>query len=137
MRPLRIAVIVGCWTAPRQAIHQLPARRGPGKTQQDKADFKFSDISRLPVYNRSIPASLKSLYDGLSPPTAQKGQTVWAGIPAAVIGSSPGGASKSMVQQHLRNGLYRGTCLSPKALCAGPTRCWTPTAILLRPAATF
>lgn len=35
MTPLRIAVIVGCWTAPRQAIHQLPARRGHGKTQQD------------------------------------------------------------------------------------------------------
>ena len=53
-----------------------------------------------PEYNRSIPASLKNVLDGLSRPY---GQTVWAGIPAAIIGSSPGGAASAMAQQHLRN----------------------------------
>lgn len=130
MSKLKIAVIVGSLS--QQSINRKLGE-GLAKLMQDQADFEFIDISRLPVYNRdfdntpdfkpfedlkpqirgcngvlfitpeynrSIPASLKNVLDGLSRPY---GQTVWAGIPAAIIGSSPGGAASAMAQQHLRN----------------------------------
>lgn len=53
-----------------------------------------------PEYNRSISAHLKNALDAGSRPW---GKNVWAGIPAAVIGTSPGGAASGMAQQHLRN----------------------------------
>ena len=43
---------------------------------------------------------LKNALDALSRPY---GQAAWGGIPAAVIGTSPGGPATAMAQQHLRN----------------------------------
>ena len=130
MSQLRIAVIVGSLS--KQSINRQLGQ-GLAALMQDKADFEFIDISRLPLYNRdfdntpdfkpfddlkplirgcngvlfvtpeynrSIPASLKNVLDGRSRPY---GQSVWAGLPAAVIGSSPGAAATAMAQQHLRN----------------------------------
>lgn len=53
-----------------------------------------------PEHNRSVPAYLKNALDGASRPY---GSSAWAGIPAAVIGTSGGGPATSMAQQHLRN----------------------------------
>jgi chromate reductase len=53
-----------------------------------------------PEYNRSIPGVLKNAIDHGSRPY---GQSAWAGIPAGVLGASPGATGTSMAQQHLRN----------------------------------
>ena len=102
------------------------------KLVSDKADFELIDIGQLPLYNRdfdtdspkeyvdfrakvaskdgilfvtpehnrSIPAPLKNALDVGSRPFKQG---AWGGIPAAMIGTSGGGPSTSMAQQHLRN----------------------------------
>ncbi len=53
-----------------------------------------------PEYNRSVPGVLKNAIDHASRPY---GESVWAGIPAAVIGISVGAPGTCMAQQHLRN----------------------------------
>ena len=53
-----------------------------------------------PEYNRSIPGVLKNAIDHGSRPY---GQSVWAGKPAGVLGTSPGATGTAMAQQHLRN----------------------------------
>jgi chromate reductase, NAD(P)H dehydrogenase (quinone) len=53
-----------------------------------------------PEYNRSIPGVLKNAIDHASRPY---GQSAWAGKPAGVLGTSPGGSGTAMAQQHLRN----------------------------------
>ncbi|MFC0248098.1 NADPH-dependent FMN reductase [Citricoccus parietis] len=69
-------------------------------------DFKESVSSAdgllfvTPEYSRSIPAALKNAIEWGSRPW---GQAVWGGVPAAVIGTSPGGTGTAMAQQHLRN----------------------------------
>lgn len=52
-----------------------------------------------PEYNRSIPGVLKNALDHASRPY---GQSVWAGKPAAIIGTSPGKTGTAMAQAHLR-----------------------------------
>jgi chromate reductase len=53
-----------------------------------------------PEYNRSIPGVLKNAIDHASRPY---GQSVWAGKPAGVMGTSIGAIGTAMAQQHLRN----------------------------------
>ncbi|MEN7529869.1 NADPH-dependent FMN reductase [Cupriavidus sp. 2SB] len=53
-----------------------------------------------PEYNRSIPGVLKNAIDYGSRP---KDNSVWKGLPCAVIGASPGVLGTCMAQQHLRN----------------------------------
>ena len=52
-----------------------------------------------PEYNRSIPGVLKNAIDHGSRPY---GQSVWAGKPAAVIGTSIGQIGTALAQSHLR-----------------------------------
>ncbi|HEX7502450.1 MAG TPA: NAD(P)H-dependent oxidoreductase [Acidobacteriota bacterium] len=53
-----------------------------------------------PEYNRSLPGVLKNAIDHGSRP---RGQNVWAGKPAGILGVSTGAPGTSMAQQHLRN----------------------------------
>ncbi|KAF1698815.1 NADPH-dependent FMN reductase [Pseudoxanthomonas suwonensis] len=53
-----------------------------------------------PEYNRSIPGVLKNAIDLGSRPY---GDSAFAGLPAAVIGASPGAIGTALAQQHLRN----------------------------------
>lgn len=53
-----------------------------------------------PEYNRSVPGVLKNAIDLGSRP---KGQSVWKGKPAGILGCSPGALGACMAQQHLRN----------------------------------
>jgi chromate reductase len=52
-----------------------------------------------PEYNRSIPGVLKNAIDHGSRPY---GQSVWAGKPSAVIGTSIGQIGTALAQSHLR-----------------------------------
>lgn len=130
MSLLKIGVIVG--SNSKQSINRQLAQ-GLVHLAADQADFTFLDISHLPVYNRdfdgtpaaqpfedfkaqvrrcdgllfvtpehnrSVPAVLKNAIDGGSRPY---GDSAWGGIPAAIIGTSPGGPATAMAQQHLRN----------------------------------
>lgn len=76
-----------------------------------------------PEYNRSIPAALKNALEWGSRPY---GQNVFAGIPAGVIGTSPGAPGTAMSQQHVRNVLAYldvPTMGQPEAFIAfGPDR---------------
>lgn len=124
-----IGVVVG---SNSRASINLQLAKALAKLVADKADFEFIDIGHLPLYNRdddantpqvfvdfknkvrakngilfvtpehnrSVPAPLKNALDAGSRPY---GQSAWGGIPAAVIGTSPGGPGTSMAQQHLRN----------------------------------
>ena len=67
-----------------------------------KGEILESDgiIFVTPEYNRSIPGLLKNAIDHASRPY---GQSVWSGIPAGVIGVSPGSIGTAIAQQHLRN----------------------------------
>ena len=125
-----IGVIVGS-NSKDSINHKLT--HGLVKLVADQAHFEILDLSQLPMYNRdddanaypaaftafkdqirskdgilfvtpehnrSVPAYLKNALDGASRPY---GQSAWAGIPAGVIGASPGAAATAMAQQHLRN----------------------------------
>ena len=125
-----IGVIVG--SNSKDSINHKLAH-GLVKLVADQADFEILDLSQLPMYNRdddangypaaftafkdqvrgkdgilfvtpeqnrSVPAYLKNALDGASRPY---GKSAWAGIPAGVIGTSPGAAATAMAQQHLRN----------------------------------
>ncbi|MBB1509569.1 NADPH-dependent FMN reductase [Tessaracoccus sp. MC1756] len=69
-------------------------------------DFKaaVADVDAVifvtPEYSRTVPAALKNALEWGGRPW---GTSVWGGKPAAVIGTSPGGAGTAMAQQHLRN----------------------------------
>ena len=52
-----------------------------------------------PEYNRSIPGVLKNAIDHGSSPY---GNNSWAGKPAGILGTSPGGIGTALAQQHLR-----------------------------------
>jgi chromate reductase len=52
-----------------------------------------------PEHNRSIPAALKNAFDWGSRP---RGQNVWVGKVAALIGTSRGSIGTAVAQQHLR-----------------------------------
>lgn len=52
-----------------------------------------------PEYNRSIPGVLKNALDQGSRPSKQ---SVWARIPAGIVGVSPGAIRTAAAQQHLR-----------------------------------
>ena len=52
-----------------------------------------------PEYNRSFSGALKNALDIGSRP---RGESVWAGKPAGVVGVSPGAMGTAMAQQHLR-----------------------------------
>jgi chromate reductase, NAD(P)H dehydrogenase (quinone) len=53
-----------------------------------------------PEYNRSMPAVLKNAFEWGSRPN---GQSIWSGIPAGVVGASPGAIGTAAAQQHVRN----------------------------------
>lgn len=125
----QIGIIVG--SNSKSSINMQLAK-ALAKLVADQADFEIIDISHLPLYNRdddantpkafvdfktkvrskdgillvtpehnrSIPAPLKNALDAGSRPY---GDSAWNGIPAGVIGTSPGGPATSMAQQHLRN----------------------------------
>ena len=130
MEKLKIGVVVG--SNSKSSINNQLAH-GLAKLVKDQADVEFLDLSQLPFYNRdsdadsypaaftalkekirskngilfvtpehnrSVPAYLKNALDGASRPY---GTSAWSGIPAGVIGTSPGGPATSMAQQHLRN----------------------------------
>ena len=130
MEKLKIGVVVG--SNSKSSINSQLAH-GLAKLVKDQADVEFLDLSQLPFYNRdsdadsypaaftalkdkirskngilfvtpehnrSVPAYLKNALDGASRPY---GTSAWSGIPAGVIGTSPGGPATSMAQQHLRN----------------------------------
>ena len=52
-----------------------------------------------PEYNRSLPGVLKNVIDHGSRPY---GKSVWAGIPAGILGASVGAIGTAVAQQHLR-----------------------------------
>ncbi|MBF5006582.1 NADPH-dependent FMN reductase [Diaphorobacter caeni] len=125
----RIGIIVG---SNSQSSINMQLAKGLAKLVSADADFEIIDITPLPFYNRdddantpkafvdfkaqvasmdgilfvtpehnrSIPAPLKNALDGGSRPFKQG---AWNGIPAGIIGTSPGGAATAMAQQHLRN----------------------------------
>lgn len=53
-----------------------------------------------PEYNRTMSAVLKNAFEWGSRPY---GQSIWSGIPAAVVGTSPGAIGTAAAQQHVRN----------------------------------
>jgi len=53
----------------------------------------------MPEYNRSIPGVLKNAIDHGSRPW---GQSVWKGMPAGVVGTSPSPVGTAIGQSHLR-----------------------------------
>lgn len=74
----------------------------PASAIRIKQQIRASDgvLFVTPEYNRSLPGVLKNAIDHASRPY---GQSAFAGIPAGVIGASPGAAGTAMAQQHLRN----------------------------------
>ena len=129
MSKLKIGIIVG--SNSKDSINRKLAQALP-RLAREEADFEFIDIGHLPFYsrdddadypavftefkqrvraqdgilfvtpeqNRSVPALLKNALDAGSRPPSDR---AWGGIPAAMIGTSPGGPGTSMAQQHLRN----------------------------------
>lgn len=53
-----------------------------------------------PEYNRTMSAVLKNAFEWGSRPY---GESIWAGIPAGLVGASPGAIGSAMAQQHVRN----------------------------------
>ena len=64
-----------------------------------------------PEYNRSIPGVLKNVLDHGSRPY---GESVWAGLSAGILGTSPSAIGTALAQQHLRTIL---ACLDVPVLC--------------------
>jgi chromate reductase, NAD(P)H dehydrogenase (quinone) len=57
-------------------------------------------IVATPEYNRTMPAALKNAFEWGSRPY---GESIWAGIPAGLVGASPGAIGTATAQQHVRN----------------------------------
>ena len=74
----------------------------PDSVKRFKAGIRAADgvMFVTPEYNRSIPGVLKNAIDHASRPY---GESAWAGIPAGIIGVSPGKTGTALCQQHLRN----------------------------------
>ncbi|MDW3214378.1 MAG: NADPH-dependent FMN reductase [Ilumatobacteraceae bacterium] len=53
-----------------------------------------------PEYNRTMSAVLKNAFEWGSRPY---GESIWAGIPAGLVGASPGAIGTATAQQHVRN----------------------------------
>src|SRR5690606_30718167 len=53
-----------------------------------------------PEYNRTMSAALKNAFEWGSRPYEQ---SIWSGIPAGVVGASPGAIGTAAAQQHVRN----------------------------------
>lgn len=53
-----------------------------------------------PEYNRTMSAALKNAFEWGSRPY---GESIWSGIPAGVVGTSPGALGTAAAQQHVRN----------------------------------
>ena len=73
----------------------------PAPVARFKAEVEGSDALLFVTseHNRSIPAVLKNAIDWGGRPY---GKSSWPDKPAAVTGTSPGGISSSIAQQHLR-----------------------------------
>lgn len=73
----------------------------PVSVARFKAEIAAADALLIvtPEHNRSIPAVLKNAIDWGARPY---GQSVWAGKPAAITGTSPGAIGAAIAQQHLR-----------------------------------
>jgi chromate reductase, NAD(P)H dehydrogenase (quinone) len=98
---------------PEFTFHQVQIGDLPLYNQDDDAD-QAESVKRLkeeigeaqgllfvtPEYNRSIPGALKNAIDHGSRP---KGQNVWAGKPAGILGVSTGAIGTALAQQHLRS----------------------------------
>ncbi len=56
-------------------------------------------IIATPEFNRSIPGSLKNMFDWTSRPY---GDNAWDGKPVATMGASPGGIGTALAQYHLK-----------------------------------
>ncbi|MGM7668688.1 NADPH-dependent FMN reductase [Microbacterium sp. A93] len=90
------------------SISELPLYNWDHDADYPAAALDFKDavssadgiLFVTPEYSRSIPAALKNAIEWGARPW---GQAVWGGVPAAVIGTSPGGTGTAMAQQHLRN----------------------------------
>jgi len=74
----------------------------PAAAAEFKRAIEASDgiIVVTPEYNRSVPGVLKNALDTASRPW---GKNSFAGIPSAVIGTSPGAVGTAVAQQHLRS----------------------------------
>jgi chromate reductase len=74
----------------------------PPQAARFKNEVKSADgvLFVTPEHNRSLPAALKNAIDWGSRPY---GQSVWAGKPAAIAGTSPGALGTASAQQHLRH----------------------------------
>lgn len=74
----------------------------PAEAAEFKRGVEACDgvIIVTPEYNRSVPGVLKNALDTASRPW---GQNSFAGIPSAVIGTSPGAIGTAVAQQHLRS----------------------------------
>ena len=89
-------------------IGDLPLYNQDDEENPSAAVSRFKDqlkaaqglIFVTPEYNRSIPGVLKNAIDHGSRP---KGQNVWAGKPAGILGVSVGAIGTALAQQHLRN----------------------------------
>lgn len=57
-------------------------------------------IVATPEYNRTISAVLKNAFEWGSRPY---GASIWSGIPAGLVGASPGAIGTATAQQHARN----------------------------------
>ncbi len=71
-----------------------------GKALKEQVRAADAVLFVTPEYNRSIPGVLKNAIDLASRPY---GDSAFAGLPAAVIGASPGAIGTALAQQHLRN----------------------------------
>lgn len=74
----------------------------PASVIRLRNDIRAADgvLFVTPEYNRSIPGVLKNAIDWGSRPY---GQSVWAGKPAAIGGTSQGGIATSVAQSHLKS----------------------------------
>ncbi len=129
MEKRKLAVFVG--SLRRDSINRLLAR-ALERLGEDRLEFQYVEIGNLPLYNqdfdgdypaeatalkgqvrradavlfvtpeynRSVPGVLKNALDLGSRPY---GDSAFAGLPAAVIGASPGAIGTALAQQHLRN----------------------------------
>lgn len=74
----------------------------PASAVRLKQQIRSSDgvLFVSPEYNRSVPGVLKNAIDHASRPY---GKSAFTGIPAGVLGASPGASGTAVAQQHLRN----------------------------------
>lgn len=109
----RLARAVATLAHDREVFTEIPIDDLPLFDYELEADFppaatalkeRISSVDGIlfvtPEYNRTIPAALKNALEWGARPY---GNSAYTGIPAGVIGASPGAPGASMAQQHLRN----------------------------------